>query len=68
MHTASAPRTAGTSIDGGAVTREPGSAWLEGISAMDHGLFFKFILCRHTALFVCLFVYLFVCLFVCLLE
>ena len=35
IHTASAPNTAGTSTDGGAVIRKPGSAWLEGTSAMD---------------------------------
>jgi len=31
------PSTAGTSTDGGAVIRKPGSAWLEGTPAMDHG-------------------------------
>jgi len=37
IHTASAPITAGTHTDGGAVIRKPGSAWLEGAPAMDHG-------------------------------
>jgi len=34
---ASAPITSGTHTDGGAVLRKPGSAWLEGIPAMDLG-------------------------------
>ena len=34
---ASAPMTSGTHTDGGAVTRKPGSAWLEGTPAMDLG-------------------------------
>jgi len=37
IHTASAPITAGTHTDGGAVIRKPGSAWLEGTPAMDLG-------------------------------
>jgi len=36
-HTASAPITSGTSHRWGAVIRKPGSAWLEGIPAMDLG-------------------------------
>jgi len=32
------PSTAGTSTGGGAVVRKPGSAWLEGTPAMDHGM------------------------------
>jgi len=39
---ASAPSTAGTSTGGGAVIRKPGSAWLEGTPAMDHGMKGKF--------------------------
>ena len=35
---ASAPITSGTHIDGGTVIRKPGSAWLEGTLAMDHGM------------------------------
>jgi len=31
------PITAGTHTDGGAVTRKPGSAWLEGTPTMDLG-------------------------------
>ena len=31
-------RQAGTKTDGDAVTRKPGSAWLEGTPAMDHGI------------------------------
>jgi|AntRauMFilla1563_2_1112583.scaffolds.fasta_scaffold459274_1 hypothetical protein len=38
IHTASAPGTAGTSTDGGAVIGKPGSVWLEGTPAMDHGM------------------------------
>ena len=38
IHTASAPSTAGTSTDGGAVISKPGSAWLEGNPSMDHGM------------------------------
>jgi len=37
IHTASAPITAGTHTDGGAVIRKPGSTWLEGTPAMDLG-------------------------------
>ena len=37
IHTASAPITSGTHTDGGAVIRQPGSAWLEGTPAMDLG-------------------------------
>ena len=32
------PRTAGTHTDGGAGIRKPGSAWLEGTPAMNHGI------------------------------
>jgi len=35
---ASAPISSGTHIDRGVVTRLPGSAWLEGTPAMDHGM------------------------------
>jgi len=38
IHTASAPVTAGTHTDGDAEIRKPGSAWLEGTPAMDHGI------------------------------
>jgi len=31
-------RQAGTKTDGDAVIRKPGSAWLEGTPAMDHGI------------------------------
>jgi len=38
IHTASAPSTAGTHTDGGAVIRKPGSAWLKGTPAMENEL------------------------------
>jgi len=37
IYTASAPITARTHTDGGAVIRRPGSAWLEGTPTMDLG-------------------------------
>jgi len=49
IHTASAPSTAETHTDGGAVIRKPGSAWLEGTPAINIFMFdFIFVVLKWT--------------------
>ena len=44
IHAASTPITSGTHIDGGAVIRKPGSAWLEGTPAISIIFMFCFMI------------------------
>jgi len=47
IHTASTPITSGTHTDGGAVTRKPGSAWLEGTPAKNIIFMFFTQICKQ---------------------